>query len=212
MIIQPPIEPTAKPSVEISPTPDEKESDLSVVEQSDFCCPKCGVKFALTPALMRSPQPVTVFRCSGCGEKLRPEFSPEKGLLTFGAFAANLVLLFIVSPLTEHSGPGRSSFKGLGLLAVLLFNVFVLMFARFKIEAHCLRGLKIADKDSTAPQFSLLDAVYGLLFIGVLIGYVTQPRHEAWQVMLGGYLMWGIIEVARYVSLKRAQDSKTLNP
>ncbi len=165
-------------------------------------CPKCGAKVVMPSKARLFQGPPRYLHCNGCGAELQPIFCAEKRLVDY-AFLGLYFLCFSLLWLSLKTWA----------LPLLLGNILVgspiTQFVSTQIRKRCANGFKVVDTKVPENQFSLMDALYAMLVFAVLTavlvhGY-TGRKDEGWGLLWGAYILWGLIEFARYVSIRRSQ-------
>jgi hypothetical protein len=138
--------------------------------------------------------PTNWLTCDCCGADLKPIYVPERALILYFGISMSVVLTITVAS------------------RVLLHYLFVLVcFADFVlIIGMCFANRAFVQRmvlrnDPVTTQFSLMQSLHAMLFIAVLYALLFRPLDEHVNAALAAAWLGGIFEMARYVSIKRAQ-------
>jgi hypothetical protein len=156
-------------------------------------CPNCGSQVELEWAKFYAP------RCAQCGISLKPAYTAWRGLAIYFAFGPYAALLYM------HLANSSASMFRTIIFAAGCVGAGVLFAA---VSAFCVSGLALADERPWRAQFSLLQAMYAMIFGAVVLA--SFLRRDYPRILTAGYFLWGLIEFARYAFLKararRAND------
>jgi hypothetical protein len=142
-------------------------------------------------------------RCKSCGEPLKPVYFLAHGMILF--FAAGAGWAAWVLGYTYLDSVLGAAPVGVYMAAILAMTGAVAAGIGFA-NARCVCAFRIDDGGKN--QFSLLQAQYAVLVLAALIGGMAIRRGHYAEAWLSAYFMWGLLEAARYVTMRRARKSK----
>ena len=137
--------------------------------------------------------------CKSCGAKIQPIFCAERPFILYAMFALYCVCAFFSVQLIKPLGLW-------GLVGAIVLLNWSTNFVILQINKCCARGFEAVDKNVSENQFSLLYALHILLGLGGVIGFCIVGPEDGWRALLGAYILIGLIQAARYISIKRSQS------
>jgi hypothetical protein len=169
------------------------------LQPAHIACPKCAATVPLPRGFLFWMKAERSIACKRCGEGLAPLFHPAKGLIFYGLFGAHMMLAVACGRLCPP--------ETIVTIPLVFLSCCGYPLERAWIDRHCTYGVGAHYEGAAENQFSLLQALYAMLVAAAMLAVWFAPEENLPRVAMCAYAMWGLLEMARYVSIKRSRGA-----